>query len=173
MLELKTKEVLVLVPCDEKQKKILHNNFDSEYHFIFQDEYTPEHFMMVRENYIRNAEIIIGANYGPADMKDSITISVIATCFKENVAADAAPGHFRRVGRRRHFAVPLHRHDDFLPRDRPGEHCADQAVLEADRQTVAGLPSGQRKRLGFVYLHAENADHHQSARSGEARGFRI
>lgn len=38
-----------------------------------------------------DAEIIIGANYGPADMKDSITISVIATCFKENVAADAAP----------------------------------------------------------------------------------
>ena len=46
MLELKTKEVLVLVPCDEEQKKILHNNFDSEYHFIFQDEYTPEHFML-------------------------------------------------------------------------------------------------------------------------------
>ena len=38
-----------------------------------------------------DAEIIIGANYGPADMKDSITISVIATCFKEKVAADAAP----------------------------------------------------------------------------------
>lgn len=30
-----------------------------------------------------DAEIIIGANYGPADMKDSITISVIATCFKD------------------------------------------------------------------------------------------
>lgn len=60
MLEEKTKEVLVLVPCDEKQKKILHNSFDSEYHFIFQDEYALEYFMMVRENYIRNAEIIIG-----------------------------------------------------------------------------------------------------------------
>ncbi|MCR4779726.1 MAG: cell division protein FtsZ [Ruminiclostridium sp.] len=31
-----------------------------------------------------DAEIIIGANYGPADMKDSITISVIATCFKDS-----------------------------------------------------------------------------------------
>lgn len=30
-----------------------------------------------------DAEIIIGANYGPADMKDAITISVIATCFKD------------------------------------------------------------------------------------------
>ena len=46
MLEVKVKEVLVLVPCDEEQKKILHNNFDSEYHFIFQDEYTPEHIML-------------------------------------------------------------------------------------------------------------------------------
>ena len=36
-----------------------------------------------------DAEIIIGANYGPADMKDSITISVIATCFKD--AFDAPP----------------------------------------------------------------------------------
>lgn len=31
-----------------------------------------------------DAEIIIGANYGPSDMKDSITISVIATCFKDS-----------------------------------------------------------------------------------------
>ncbi len=31
-----------------------------------------------------DAEIIIGANYGPADMKDSISISVIATCFKDS-----------------------------------------------------------------------------------------
>ena len=31
-----------------------------------------------------DAEIIIGANYGPADMKDSIAISVIATCFKDS-----------------------------------------------------------------------------------------
>ncbi|MGN0339999.1 MAG: D-2-hydroxyacid dehydrogenase [Lachnospira sp.] len=60
MLEVKTKEVLVLVPCDEEQKKILHNNFDSEYHFVFQDEYGPEHFITVRENYIRNAEVIVG-----------------------------------------------------------------------------------------------------------------
>ena len=29
-------------------------------------------------------EIITGADYGPADVKDSITISVIATCFKES-----------------------------------------------------------------------------------------
>ena len=63
MLEEKSKEVLVLVPCDEEQKKILHNSFDSEYHFIFQDEYASEYFMMVRENYIRNAEIIIGEPY--------------------------------------------------------------------------------------------------------------
>jgi len=31
-----------------------------------------------------DAEIITGANYGPPDMKDSITISVIATCFKDS-----------------------------------------------------------------------------------------
>jgi len=31
-----------------------------------------------------DAEIITGANYGPADMKDSIAISVIATCFKDS-----------------------------------------------------------------------------------------
>ena len=36
-----------------------------------------------------DAEIIIGANYGPADMKDAITISVIATCFKDSFT-DAA-----------------------------------------------------------------------------------
>lgn len=30
-----------------------------------------------------DAEIITGANYGPSDMKDAITISVIATCFKD------------------------------------------------------------------------------------------
>lgn len=30
-----------------------------------------------------DADIITGANYGPADMKDSITLSVIATCFKD------------------------------------------------------------------------------------------
>ena len=30
-----------------------------------------------------DADIITGANYGPPDMKDSITISVIATCFKD------------------------------------------------------------------------------------------
>jgi len=29
-------------------------------------------------------EVITGADYGPADMKDSIAISVIATCFKES-----------------------------------------------------------------------------------------
>ena len=40
MLEEKTKEVLVLVPCDEEQKKILHNSFDSEYHFIFRRKYS-------------------------------------------------------------------------------------------------------------------------------------
>ena len=34
-----------------------------------------------------DAEIITGANYGPADMKDSITISVIATCFKDSFDA--------------------------------------------------------------------------------------
>ena len=38
-----------------------------------------------------DAEIIFGANYGPADMKDSITISVIATCFKEDAQVSAAP----------------------------------------------------------------------------------
>ena len=39
-----------------------------------------------------DAEIIIGANYGPADMKDSITISVIATCFKDGFdMASGAP----------------------------------------------------------------------------------
>ena len=37
------------------------------------------------------AEIIFGANYGPADMKDSIAISVIAASFKEEVAPEAAP----------------------------------------------------------------------------------
>ncbi|MBP5606355.1 MAG: cell division protein FtsZ [Ruminiclostridium sp.] len=37
-----------------------------------------------------DAEIIIGANYGPADMKDSITISVIATCFKDSFEAAAS-----------------------------------------------------------------------------------
>ena len=31
-----------------------------------------------------DAEIITGANYGPPDMKDSITISVIATCFRDS-----------------------------------------------------------------------------------------
>ena len=36
-----------------------------------------------------DAEIITGANYGPADMKDSITISVIATCFRDSFEADA------------------------------------------------------------------------------------
>ena len=36
-----------------------------------------------------DAEIITGANYGPTDMKDSITISVIATCFKDSF--DAVP----------------------------------------------------------------------------------
>lgn len=35
-----------------------------------------------------DAEIIFGANYGPADMKDAITISVIATCFKEGIDGD-------------------------------------------------------------------------------------
>lgn len=34
-----------------------------------------------------DAEIITGANYGPPDMKDSITISVIATCFKDSFEA--------------------------------------------------------------------------------------
>lgn len=38
-----------------------------------------------------DAEIIFGANYGPADMKDSIAISVIATCFKESVAEESTP----------------------------------------------------------------------------------
>ena len=38
-----------------------------------------------------DAEIIFGANYGPADMKDSIAISVIATCFKEDAQVSAAP----------------------------------------------------------------------------------
>ncbi|MBQ7834426.1 MAG: cell division FtsZ family protein, partial [Ruminiclostridium sp.] len=38
-----------------------------------------------------DAEIIFGANYGPADMKDSIAISVIATCFKESPEENAAP----------------------------------------------------------------------------------
>lgn len=38
-----------------------------------------------------DAQIIIGANYGPPDMKDSITISVIATCFKEDDTAAAEP----------------------------------------------------------------------------------
>ncbi len=37
------------------------------------------------------AEIIFGANYGPAEMKDSISISVIATCFKEDDASSASP----------------------------------------------------------------------------------
>lgn len=37
------------------------------------------------------AEIIFGANYGPADMKDSIIISVIAASFKDEVAPEAAP----------------------------------------------------------------------------------
>ena len=36
-------------------------------------------------------EVITGANYGPADMKDSIAISVIATCFKETPEDAAAP----------------------------------------------------------------------------------
>ncbi len=34
-----------------------------------------------------DAEIITGANYGPPDMKDSISISVIATCFKDSFDA--------------------------------------------------------------------------------------
>ena len=38
-----------------------------------------------------DAEIIFGANYGPAEMKDSIAISVIATCFKEDAQVAAAP----------------------------------------------------------------------------------
>lgn len=38
-----------------------------------------------------DAEIIFGANYGPADMKDSIAISVIATCFKESAVEESAP----------------------------------------------------------------------------------
>ncbi|MBQ3841481.1 MAG: cell division protein FtsZ [Ruminiclostridium sp.] len=38
-----------------------------------------------------DAEIIIGANYGPADMKDSITVSVIATCFKDAFDASGEP----------------------------------------------------------------------------------
>jgi len=38
-----------------------------------------------------DAEIIFGANYGPETMKDSIAISVIATCFKETEADNAAP----------------------------------------------------------------------------------
>ena len=38
-----------------------------------------------------DAEIIFGANYGPADMKDAIAISVIATCFKETPETNAAP----------------------------------------------------------------------------------
>ena len=38
-----------------------------------------------------DAEIIIGANFGPADMKDSITVSVIATCFKEESEQKAEP----------------------------------------------------------------------------------
>ncbi len=37
------------------------------------------------------AEIIFGANYGAADMKDSIIISVIAASFKEEIAAEPAP----------------------------------------------------------------------------------
>ncbi len=37
-----------------------------------------------------DAEIITGANYGPADMKDSITISVIATCFKDSFDASGS-----------------------------------------------------------------------------------
>ncbi len=38
-----------------------------------------------------DAEIIIGANYGPDDMKDSIMISVIATCFKDSFESAAVP----------------------------------------------------------------------------------
>ncbi len=38
-----------------------------------------------------DAEIIFGANYGPADMKDSIAISVIATCFKESAVEESTP----------------------------------------------------------------------------------
>ncbi len=38
-----------------------------------------------------DAEIIIGANYGPDDMKDSIMISVIATCFKDSFESAAEP----------------------------------------------------------------------------------
>lgn len=38
-----------------------------------------------------DAEIIFGANYGPADMKDSIAISVIATCFKETAVEESTP----------------------------------------------------------------------------------
>lgn len=38
-----------------------------------------------------DAEIIFGANYGPADMKDSIAISVIATCFKETAIEESTP----------------------------------------------------------------------------------
>ncbi|MCM1462017.1 MAG: cell division FtsZ family protein, partial [Bacteroides sp.] len=38
-----------------------------------------------------DAEIIFGANYGPADMKDSIAISVIATCFKESPVEESTP----------------------------------------------------------------------------------
>ncbi len=36
-------------------------------------------------------EVITGANYGPSDMKDSIAISVIATCFKETPEDNSAP----------------------------------------------------------------------------------
>ncbi len=36
-------------------------------------------------------EVITGANYGPAEMKDSIAISVIATCFKESPEDMTAP----------------------------------------------------------------------------------
>lgn len=36
-----------------------------------------------------DAQVIFGANYGPQDMKDSITISVIATCFREPVPEPA------------------------------------------------------------------------------------
>ncbi len=38
-----------------------------------------------------DAEIIFGANYGPSEMKDSIAISVIATCFKEDAQVSGAP----------------------------------------------------------------------------------
>ncbi len=38
-----------------------------------------------------DAEIIIGADFGPPDMKDSIIISVIATCFKDSFDTVAEP----------------------------------------------------------------------------------